>query len=133
MGASAITNLIFGRLFDRVGFPVAFSAFLFGAMFAPLVFLGQFWLILTGMVLWGIGMGAQSTMLRAMLSEVISPSRRSTGFGLFYTFFGVGWFLGSALMGFLYEKSIGALIVFSVVSQLMALPIFFWGTARSKN
>jgi predicted MFS family arabinose efflux permease len=78
-------------------------------------------------------MGAQSTMLRAMLSEVISPSMRSTGFGLFYTFFGVGWFLGSALMGFLYEKSIGALIVFSVVSQLMALPIFFWGTARSKN
>jgi hypothetical protein len=32
-------------------------------------------------------------------------------------------------MGFLYEKSIGALIVFSVVSQLMALPIFFLGTA----
>jgi predicted MFS family arabinose efflux permease len=102
-------------------------------LFAPFVFLGQFWLILTGMALWGVGMGAQNTMLKAMLSEVISVSKRSTGFGLFYTVFGVGWFLGSALMGFLYDKSIGALILFSVVSQLAALPIFFWGTATNKT
>jgi predicted MFS family arabinose efflux permease len=129
MGASAITNLVFGRLFDRVGFPIAITAFLFGALFAPFVFLGQFSLILVGMVLWGVGMGAQNSMLKAMLSEVMSPSKRSTGFGLFYTIFGVGWFLGSALMGVLYDKSIGALIVFSVASQLIALPIFFWGTA----
>jgi predicted MFS family arabinose efflux permease len=129
MGASAITNLVFGRLFDRVGFPIAITAFLVGALFAPFVFLGQFSLILVGMVLWGVGMGAQNSILKAMLSEVMSPSKRSTGFGLFYTIFGVGWFLGSALMGVLYDKSIGALIVFSVASQLIALPIFFWGTA----
>src|SRR5262249_42099664 len=129
MGASAVTNLVFGRLFDRVGFPIAIVAFVAGSAFAPFVFLGQFWLILTGMVLWGVGMGAQNTMLKAMLSEVISPAKRSTGFGLFYTVFGVGWFLGSALMGFLYDRSIGDLIVFSVVSQLLALPVFFWGMA----
>jgi len=133
MGAGAITNLVCGRLFDRFGFPIAAAAFLLGALFAPFVFLNQFWFILIGMVLWGIGMGAQNSMLKAMLSDAISVSKRSTGFGLFYTVFGVGWFLGSALMGFLYEKSIGALIVFSVASQLMALPIFFWGTATKKD
>jgi predicted MFS family arabinose efflux permease len=133
MGAGAITNLVFGRLFDRIGLPVAVVAFLLGALFAPFVFLGQFWLILTGMVLWGIGMGAQNTMLKAMLSEVISPSKRSTGFGLFYTVFGVGWFLGSALMGYLYDKSVGALIVFSVASQLIALPILIWGAATRRS
>jgi hypothetical protein len=37
------------------------------------------------------------------------------------------------MMGFLYDKSIGALITFSVVSQLLALPIFFWGTATAKD
>jgi predicted MFS family arabinose efflux permease len=133
MGAGAITNLVFGRLFDRLGFPIAAAAFLMGALFAPFVFRNQFWLILVGMVLWGVGMGAQNSMLKAMLSDVISVSKRSTGFGLFYTVFGVGWFLGSALMGFLYDKSIGALITFSVVSQLLALPIFFWGTATAKD
>jgi len=130
MAAAAITNLVFGRLFDRVGFPVAAAAFLLGAFFAPLIFLGQFWLILIGMIFWGIGMGAQNSMLKAMLASVISATKRSTGFGLFYTVFGVGWFGGSALMGFLYERSLMTLIIFSIVSQLAALPILFWGNAQ---
>lgn len=131
MGAGAITNLLFGRLFDRIGFPIAGAAFLLGSFFAPFVFLGQFWLILTGMVLWGIGMGAQNSLLKAMLANVIQASKRSTGFGLFYTVFGVGWFLGSAAMGFLYDKSITTLITFSVVSQLAALPVFILGIVKS--
>ena len=131
MGAGAITNLGFGRLFDRWGFPVAAVAFLLGALFAPFVFLGQFGLIVTGMVLWGIGMGAQNSLLKAMLADVISASKRSTGFGLFYMVFGVGWFAGSALMGWLYTRSIIGLIGFSVLSQIAALPVLFWGKAKA--
>jgi MFS-type transporter involved in bile tolerance (Atg22 family) len=85
------------------------------------------------MVLWGIGMGAQNSLLKAMLAGVIPASKRSTAFGLFYTFFGVAWFIGSALMGFLYEKSLGTLIVFSVVCQLLALPVIVYGAAGAKN
>ena len=132
MGASALTNLGLGRLFDRLGFPVAATAFSLGALFAPFVFLGRLWIILIGMVLWGIGMGAQNSLLKAMLADVIPASKRSTGFGLFYTVFGVGWFLGSALMGFLYDQSIPALIVLSVMLQLMALPVLFWARLNEK-
>lgn len=133
MGAGAITNLVFGRLFDRIGFPIAAAAFLLGAIFAPFVFLGQFWMILTGMVLWGVGMGAQNSLLKAMLATVMPASKRSTGFGLFYTVFGVGWFAGSAVMGLLYDKSIMTLIAFSVVCQLAALPVLMWGKARDSR
>jgi predicted MFS family arabinose efflux permease len=62
---------------------------------------------------------------------VIAASKRSTGFGLFYTVFGGAWFLGSAAMGLLYDKSIMTLIVFSIVCQLAAIPIFFWGRRES--
>ncbi|HJP94686.1 MAG TPA: MFS transporter [Pyrinomonadaceae bacterium] len=130
MAAGALTNLVFGRLFDRVGIAIAMVAFFAGACFAPFVFLGQYWLILIGMLLWGIGMGAQNSLLKAMLADVMPANRRSTGFGLFYTAFGVAWFLGSATMGFLYYKSIPALIIFSVVFQLAALPVFWWGRNR---
>jgi predicted MFS family arabinose efflux permease len=133
MAAGAITNLVFGRLFDRSGLAIVAVAFLLGSAFAPFVFLGQFWLILTGMVLWGVGMGAQNSLLKAMLSSVISASKRSTGFGLFYMFFGVAWFAGSALMGFLYDKSIVALILFSVICQLAAFPILLWGSRQANN
>ena len=131
MGAGALTNLVFGRLFDRLGFSIAAVAFLAGAIFAPFVFLGRFWLLLMGMILWGVGLGAQSSLLKAMLSSVIPAAKRSTGFGLFYTVFGVAWFIGSAAMGFLYDRSLLTLIMFSVICQLAALPAFLWGNAEA--
>jgi predicted MFS family arabinose efflux permease len=133
MGAGALTNLVFGRLFDRIGFPIVIFAFLLGAVFAPLVFLGQFWLALTGMALWGIGMGAQNSLLKALLAGVLSAAKRSTGFGLFYTGYGIAWFLGSVAMGLLYDKSILAVVIFSVVLQFLALPVLFLARRRSEN
>jgi predicted MFS family arabinose efflux permease len=81
MGAGAMTNLVFGRLFDRLGFSIAAVAFVAGAIFAPFVFLGQFWLLLVGMILWGIGMGAQNSLLKAMLSSDL-PARSFTHISL---------------------------------------------------
>lgn len=133
MGAGALSNLLFGRLFDRIGFSIVFIAFLVGAMFAPLVFIGQFWLALIGMALWGVGMGAQNSLLKAILTGFMPVTKRSTGFGLFYTAYGIAWFLGSAAMGVLYDKSITTLIVFSMLCQLLALPIFFWGRTESSR
>jgi hypothetical protein len=34
------------------------------------------------------------------------------------------WFVGSVIMGRLYDASLPALIVFSVVTQLLAIPVF---------
>ena len=94
------------------------------ALFAPLVFLGGFNLALVGMVFWGIGMGSLESIIKAALAELVPCHRRATGYGLFNAGFGLFWFLGSALMGFLYEFSLGALVAFSVTSQLLAIPFF---------
>ena len=60
-----------------------------------------------------------------MLTGVIPPEKRSTAFGFFDTGYGITWFLGSAAMGLLYEKSILVVALFSVVLQLAALPLLF--------
>ena len=131
MAAAALTSLGLGRLFDRTGLRVAAIAFFLGAMFAPFVFRQRFSLIVIGMLLWGIGMGAQNSLLKALLTGVMPVGKRSTGFGLFYTAFGIAWFMGSAVMGFLYEKSILGLIIFSICFQLAALPVFRWANAEA--
>ncbi len=125
MGVDAVAALILGRLFDRLGMPVIMAVSILSALFAPLVFLGDFNLALLGMVLWGIGMGAQESIIKAALAEMVPRDRRATGYGLFNTGFGLCWFLGSALMGVLYDVSLGALIAFSVIIQLLAVPLFF--------
>jgi MFS-type transporter involved in bile tolerance (Atg22 family) len=67
------------------------------AFFAPFVFLRGTKLELIGMILWGIGMGAQDSCLKAVLSHVVPSEKRSTGFGIFDTDFGISWFAGSAI------------------------------------
>jgi predicted MFS family arabinose efflux permease len=124
MVTGAAASLVFGKLLDTFGLPVVLFAFGLSAFFAPLVFLQAARLELVGMVLWGLGMGAQDSCLKAILVPVVPSGRRSTAFGVFDTGFGVAWFVGSAIMGLLYEKSILGLVIFSVVLQLLALPVF---------
>jgi MFS family permease len=125
MGSSALASIPLGRLFDRFGANIALLAFFISAGSAPLVFLGTPVFAVIGMILWGVGMSAQGSLFQAMLTGVIPPEKRSTAFGLFDTGYGIAWFLGSAAMGLLYEKSILAVALFSVVLQLAALPVLF--------
>jgi MFS family permease len=124
MGVDALGALLLGRLFDRLGLGLLVAAPLLSAGFAPLVFLGGQSAALAGMVLWGLGMGVQGSIMRAALAEMVPPQRRASAYGLFHTVFGLFWFLGSALMGLLYETSLTALVAFSVAAQLLALPFF---------
>lgn len=132
MVTGAITPLIFGKLLDKMGLAIVLLAFLLGALFAPCVFLGGFSLALVGMILWGLGLGAQDSLLKAVLSAVIPKEKRSTGFGVFDAAFGVAWFAGSAAMGLLYDKSILAVVIFSVALQLAALPFFVLAKGRRR-
>jgi len=124
MATGAITALVLGKLLDRLGLPILLVGFGVPAFFAALVFLRDTPLELLGMILWGMGMGAQDSCLKAVLSHVIPSDKRSTAFGVFDTGFGIAWFAGSAIMGLLYEKSIPALVTFSIALQLAALPVF---------
>jgi predicted MFS family arabinose efflux permease len=126
MVTGAFASLLFGKLLDLLGLPVILLAFFLGALFAPCVFLGGFALALLGMILWGLGMGAQDSLLKAILTPTIPSDKRSTAFGVFDTVFGIAWFAGSAAMGLLYDKSILAVVIFSVALQLAALPFFVW-------
>ena len=132
MAVAGISSLVFGRLLDKIGPRVMLAAFLIGAFFAPFVFLGKFILILIGMILWGVSLGAQESILKAILAEVTPKDKRSTAFGVFDTGFGIAWFLGSAAMGILYVKSLLAMIIFSVVLQIAALPIFIIAINRQR-
>jgi MFS-type transporter involved in bile tolerance (Atg22 family) len=86
--------------------------------------LGNFYIALLGIVLWGIGMGAQESIMRAAIANMISPDKRGSAYGVFNAGYGVFWFIGSALMGIFYDISIPVVIAFSVVTQLVSIPFF---------
>jgi MFS family permease len=129
MGVDALAALVLGRLFDRRGLPVLIAIPLVSFLFAPLAFSGSLALALAGTVLWGLGMGAQESIVRAAVATMVPPERRGTAYGVFNSVYGVAWFAGSALMGVLYDRSIPYLVAFSVLSQLAAVPVL-WAARR---
>jgi len=126
MGVDGLSALLFGRLYDRIGMPIIISAVAIALPFAPLVFLGDFKMGLIGMILWGIGMGAQESVMKAQIANMSSVRLRGTAFGTFNMSFGVFWFVGSVIMGRLYDYSIMALVIFSVTVQILSIPILFF-------
>ena len=85
-----------------------------------------------GIVLWGIGMGAQESIMKAAVSNIIPRAMRSTGFGIFETGFGIAWFLGSWILGALYDWKPLVMVIGSVAAQLLAI-VFYIICIKSKK
>jgi MFS family permease len=124
MAASGLGSLIFGRVFDRAGIGILVPLTVISAASAPLVFLGGFWLALAGVALWGLGMGVHESIIPAAVATMIPQQRRASAYGIFTGIYGISWFLGSVVIGRLYDVSMSALLAFSVAAQLVAVPIF---------
>lgn len=125
MISDAGAALIFGKIFDRVGLSTVALGTLFSLFFAPLVFLGGWQMSLLGMILWGIGMGMQESVMRAAIAQFAPSEKRGSAYGVFNMGYGLFWFLGSALMGFLYDVSVMYLVIFSVSLQLISVIVLF--------
>lgn len=125
MLVDAVAALVFGRLYDRVGVKALMLSTLLSSVFAVFVFaMDSAAALLIGVALWGVGMGAQESILKAAVTSMVPKASRATGYGVFECSFGVFWFLGSWLMGVLYELSIPAMVAVSVLAQLAALPLY---------
>jgi MFS family permease len=124
MAVSGAGSLLFGRMFDRTGIAVLVPLTIISALFAPLVFLGGFWVVLAGCAFWGLGMGVHESIVPAAVATMVPIQRRPSAYGLFTAGYGVAWFVGSVIIGVLYDFSLSAVVVFCVVLQLAAVPVF---------
>jgi MFS family permease len=130
MAVDGAAGLALGSLFDRVGLWAMILATVISAAAAPLVFLGGYASAVVGMACWGIGTGAQESVMRATISQLAPQDRRATAFGIFNAVYGVAWFAGSVLLGVLYDLSIVAVAIASMALQAAALPVLYWLARR---
>jgi len=124
MAVSGGGSLLFGRLFDRVGIWILVPLTIISAASAPLVFFGGFWLALIGAALWGLGMGVHESIIPAAVATMVPQQRRPSAYGLFTAGYGISWFIGSVILGALYDVWIPAVVIFSIALQLIAIPVF---------
>jgi predicted MFS family arabinose efflux permease len=123
MGSDAIAALVLGHLFDDRGLVVVLASAVVAALASPLVFLGGAQMAFLGMILWGIGMAAQESVMRAVVAGMTTPEHRGTAYGILNAVFGIAWFLGSVLLGVVYDQSIVAVALLSLILQFLSVPL----------
>jgi MFS family permease len=134
MLVDAAAALVFGLLYDKKGVRALMLSTALSAPFALLIFGFQSNLALIfGIALWGIGMGAQESILKAAVAGIVPKASRATGYGIFECVFGVFWFLGSWLLGALYDWNLRAMIAVSFGAQLLAIPLYSLSAKAAKK
>ncbi len=117
MASDAVAAFFLGRLFDRIGIGAMILATCASSLAAPLAFLGGPAAAMTGIILWGIGMGAQASVMRAAIAPLAPAIKRGTAYGIFNAAYGLAWFAGSSLLGVLYGWSVEAAAAASFLLQ----------------
>ena len=134
MLVDAVASLFFGMMYDKNGVKALVWSTVISAPFAVFVFaFDSVPMLLLGVALWGVGMGAQESILKAAVTSMVPKASRATGYGVFECSFGAFWFLGSWLMGVLYDVSIPAMIAVSVIAQLAAIPLYIGSSKLMKK
>jgi MFS family permease len=133
MFIDAFAALLFGTLFDKYGIKVLILSTIFSFAFPLFIFkLSSELMIIIGICMWGIGMGAQESILKAAVAKLIEKENRALGFGIFEFVFGLCWFIGSYFLGIIYESSILLLVIVSMALEGSSI-IFYQASILSNK
>jgi hypothetical protein len=73
-----------------------------------------------------LGMDVYESIIPAAVTPMVPVQRRASVFGFLTVGYGVFWFLGSAVIGILYDLSVLGTVAFCVIAELAAVPFFVW-------
>lgn len=114
MAADGVAALVAGSAFDRVrarggtGAGVVALFTLLGAAYAPLVLLSDASTPLfafAGIALWSLTLAGTESIGKAMIATIVPRGERGRAYGLYYLVWGLAWWVGSILLGAIYDRS----------------------------
>jgi len=129
MAVGAVSALVVGWVYDRVGAHVLLVVPVLVAAVPPLTLSDSTSIVVAGVVVWGLAAGVQDSAVKALVAELVPPPRRATAYGVFAGIQGAFAVVGGVAIGWLYDVSLPALVATVGASQLLALALL-WHTVR---
>ncbi|UFN44986.1 MFS transporter [Nocardioides okcheonensis] len=129
MAVEAVAALGVGAVYDRTG-PVVLLVVPVLVALVPALALGSALVaVLLGVVAWGFAQGVQDSTVKAVVAELVEAPRRATAYGVFAGVQGLFAVVGGVGAGWLYERSLPALVAVVALTQVLAL-VLLVGTLR---
>ena len=121
MGVEAVAALAVGAVYDRTGPRVLLLVPVLVALVPALALGSTLVAVLGGLVAWGVAQGVQDSTVKAVVADLVDAPRRATAYGVFAGIQGLLAIIGGVTAGWLYERSLPALVAVVAVSQVVAL------------
>jgi MFS family permease len=129
MAVGAVSALGVGWAFDRVGAKVLLVVPFLVAAVPALALTESVPVVFVGVTVWGLATGVQDSAVKALVAEIVPAARRATAYGVFAGIQGAFAVIGGAVVGWLYDVSLPALVAAVAAGQLLAL-VLLWRTVR---
>jgi MFS family permease len=139
MGIDGLVSLAAGLLFDRnrkrggTGAAVLATFTIAGAGYGLLVFTNDLWIAIAGIALWSLVHAAENSIGKAMIAAIVPRAQRGRAYGVYYVVFGVAWWAGSVLLGYLYDHSHVATGAVASAALVLGAAVVMWSGRRAKS
>lgn len=121
MGVEAVAALVVGSVFDRTGPQVLLLVPVLVALVPALALGSTLVAVLVGVLAWGVAQGVQDSTVKAVVADLVAAPRRATAYGVFAGVQGLFAIVGGVTAGWLYDRSLPALVAVVALTQLVAL------------
>jgi hypothetical protein len=121
MGVEAVAALAVGSVYDRTGPRVLLLVPLLVALVPALALGSAMVAVLGGVAAWGVAQGVQDSTVKAVVADLVDAPRRATAYGVFAGIQGLFAIIGGVTAGWLYDRSLPALVAVVAVTQVVAL------------
>lgn len=121
MAVEAVAALAVGSVFDHTGPRVLLLVPVLVALVPALALGSTLVAVVAGVVAWGVAQGVQDSTVKAVVADLVEAPRRATAYGVFAGIQGLFAIVGGVTAGWLYDRSLPALVVVVALTQLVAL------------
>jgi MFS family permease len=126
-GVDASIAFISGYTYDKLGIKFLMVPFIL-SIFPSLITLisKDLSMIILACVFFGVVLGMQESIYRAVIADMTPLDSRGTAYGIFYTVYGLGGLLGGGVVYGLfidYGTNMVLIAVYAVLSQIVAISL----------
>jgi MFS family permease len=134
MGVDGAAALVIGKIYDGMkekqkhewaGIGTLLMIPILSIAIPFLCFTTTPWIAIVSIILWGIVMAGHETIMKSAIADITPLKKRGTGYGILNVAYGLAMLVGGVVMGFLYDRSLPALMIGVAVLEIISLPFFF--------
>jgi MFS family permease len=118
----AVTAPLAGYAYDSLGKKLLYLPFALSILPSTLIFLDGTKYVIASALLFGAIYGMHESIYRAAVADMTSAEIRGSAYGIFHTFYGLGFLIGGGVFGFFLDRNLLRLALpYILVAQALAI------------